>query len=227
MLPAIAVVPFVNRDAMPEHHLAGDVLAEELIRDLSRSPDLRVISRLSTAAFRHRGLQPDAISAHLNAEYVLSGTYVVRGNEIMLSADLVEAATARMMWSTQLLASLASLVEGERETLLQLVKEIRSAVMVREVERTRGQAVPTLKSYSLLMAAITLMHRGSQDDFEEATSCCRQSSTAADGKLYRRLGWRNGTSCECSKAGRRIRNRTPGRPRTAPSGHLMLIPNAL
>ena len=139
MLPAIAVVPFVNRDAMPEHHLTGDVLAEELIRDLSRSLDLRVISRLSTATFRHRGLQPDAISAHLNAEYMLSGTYVVRGHEIKLSANLVEAATARIMWSTQLLASLASLVEGERETLLQLVKEIRSAVMVREVERTRDK----------------------------------------------------------------------------------------
>lgn len=168
ILPAIAVVPFVSRDPTPEHHFAGDVLAEELIRDLSCSPDLRVISRLSTGAFRYRGHEVDAIRAHLNSDFVLSGTYVLRDAEIDVSADLVEAITGRMVWSVRFRASIASLIEGTRERLLQLVREIRAAVMAREVERTRGEAVPTLKSYSLLMASIALMHRGSRDDFEEA-----------------------------------------------------------
>ena len=47
--------------------------------------------------------------------------------------------------------------------------------MARELQRARSQPLPTLKSYTLLMAAIALMHRLSPDDFEEARKLLQSS----------------------------------------------------
>ena len=62
-----------------------------MIRELSRSPDVNVISRLSTTAFRGRVVTLAEVNAHLNADYVLSGIYRVDGRQITLDAELAEA----------------------------------------------------------------------------------------------------------------------------------------
>ena len=51
--------------------MLGEVLAEEVIRALSRSPNMDVISRLSTTAFRGRLFSFEDIDQHLRANYVL------------------------------------------------------------------------------------------------------------------------------------------------------------
>ena len=68
--PTLAVIPFTARDATADQHVLGEVLADEIIRELSRSRDLSVISRLSTTAFRGRMVSLAEVNAHLNADYV-------------------------------------------------------------------------------------------------------------------------------------------------------------
>jgi adenylate cyclase len=166
--PSIAVVPFMTRDPKLEHQLIGDVLAEEIIRELSCSPDLDVISRLSTAPFRDRGLPVGEIHAHLEAEYVVSGSYSIEGNEIRLFIELAEAKLGRIVWIDSKRGRLTDLVCGEREMVAGIIAQLRQAMVICELERARSQAIPTLKSYTLMMAAVALMHRLSIRDFEEA-----------------------------------------------------------
>ncbi len=175
--PTLAVIPFTARDGTPEQHVLGEVLAEELIRELSRSPDVNVISRLSTTAFRGRVVTLAEVNAHLNADYVLSGIYQVDGQRITLDAELAEAKTGHVTWADRVHDRLAGILSGEQELVGRIVAEIRRAVRSRELQRARSQALPTLKSYTLLMAAITLMHRLSPRDFEEA---CKLLQTLID-----------------------------------------------
>ena len=72
--PTIAVIPFAARGVAPEHQVLGEVLADEVISSLSRTPELNVISRLSTTAFRGRETSLAELGAHLNANYVLSAS---------------------------------------------------------------------------------------------------------------------------------------------------------
>ena len=168
MRPTVAVVPFSTPDPAPEHRLLGEVLAEEVIRELSRSPDLNVISRLSTAPFRERGVVLAEISAHLSADYVLSGSYVVDGGQVELRAELAEAKSGRIVWTRCARDGVAGVVWGEQELIAHIVADVRAAVSARELQRAQAQARPTLKNYTLLMAAVALMHRLSLRDFEEA-----------------------------------------------------------
>lgn len=166
--PTVAVVPFSTPEAGREHRLVGEVLAEEIIRELSRSPDLNVISRLSSTPFRGRPNVLAEMRAHLHADYVLSGRYAIDGARLTVWAELAEAKSGRVVWTRRLEDHAAGVVWGEGEVVAQVVADLRAAVMARELERARLQSVPTLKNYTLLMAAVALMHRLSITDFEEA-----------------------------------------------------------
>jgi TolB-like protein len=166
--PTLAVIPFASRDAAADHHVLGEVLAEEMIRELSRSPDLNVISRLSTSAFRWRQATLAEINAHLSADYVLSGVYRADARRVVLDAELAEASTAQVVWAERLEDRLAGIIDGEQELIGRVIADVTAAVRSRELRRARSQALPTLRCYTLLMGAIALMHRLSLGDFEEA-----------------------------------------------------------
>lgn len=166
--PSLAMIPFSARSNEPEHQVFGEMLAEEVISALSRSAELHVISRLTTTAFRGRDASVDEVSAHLNASYVLSGSYRVSGEKLRLAAQLAEARSGRVVWAKDLKGQVPGIVSGKDELVDRIVAEASAAIMDRELERAQSQALPTLQSYTLLMAAISLMHRLSAHDFDRA-----------------------------------------------------------
>lgn len=166
--PSIAVVPFASRSAATDRGVIGEILAEEVIRCLSQSASLKVVSRLSTTAFSGRAASLKEISAHLGADYVLSGAYRAGGTRLKLDAELAEARTGRVLWSESLEDDLAGIVSGEQELIGRLIAAVGAAVAARDIQRPRCQPLPTLKAYSLMMAAVSLMHRLSRPDFEES-----------------------------------------------------------
>jgi class 3 adenylate cyclase/tetratricopeptide (TPR) repeat protein len=166
--PTVAVIPFASRGGDPEHLVLGEVLADEMISALSRTSDLNIISRLSTTAFRGREIALGEVSAHLNASYVLSGSYRVQGNRLILDAELAETKSGRVVWLKSFKGSVAEVLSGEHDLIDRVVAEVGAGVMARELQRAQSQALPTLKSYTLLMGAIALMHRLSLQDFDRA-----------------------------------------------------------
>jgi adenylate cyclase len=168
MKPTIAVVPFAPTHVPADRDVIGEVLAEEVIRALSRSPDLSVISRLSTTVLRGRDMPLSEIGGLLNADYVLSGRYGGDERTLVLDAELADAKTGRILWTERLKGPVEDLLTGEQELISRLVVEVGGAVIRRELQRSRAEPLPTLRAYTLLMGAIALMHRLSLQDFQES-----------------------------------------------------------
>jgi adenylate cyclase len=168
LAPYIAVVPFASRRAPEEHEITGEVLAEEIIRGISHSSDLNVISRLSTTAFRGRIVTLSEISAHLHADYVLSGVYSVDGSELTLDIELAEAKSGRVAWTDRIRERASAILQRDSELVARVIADVSAAIMKRELQRAQSQPLPTLKAYSLLLGAIALMHRLSRSDFAQA-----------------------------------------------------------
>jgi adenylate cyclase len=168
LLPSIAVVPFRARQFETDACLVGEILAEEIIGALSRSSSMDVISRLSTTAFRSRRFSFEDIDQHLHVNYVVSGTYQTSGDRLALNIELAEVKTRRVVWNESFNESLSGILTQEQEPIGQIVAKIAKAVQSRELQRTRSNPLPRVESYSLLMSAITLMHRMSLEDFKDA-----------------------------------------------------------
>lgn len=168
LAPSIAVIPLASRNIAHDHGVLGEVLAEEIIRGLSHSSSLNLVSRLSTTAFRGRDVPLSEVGARLNADYVLSGTYGNGDKRLKLDVALSETKTGRILWAESLEDDAFAILSGEQELIGRLITAVNAAVTTRELQRTRSQPLPTLKAYTLLMSAVSLMYRLSLPDFEEA-----------------------------------------------------------
>ncbi len=167
--PAIAVVPF---DGGVDHSrsIVGELIAEGVIAQLSLTAELQVISHLSCAALAGRVVEPRMIAEHLKANYLVSGTVHVLANRLVVSAELCETRNSAVVWAGRFQGDVSELVQAHSEVIDGIAAAVHDAILRREVQRARSQALPTLESYALLMGAINMMHRQSRSDFSRARS---------------------------------------------------------
>lgn len=164
----IAVLPFAGRAVAAEHELLGQIVADEVISTLSRSLQINVVSRLSTAALQDRELSLGDIGTRLRANYVLSGSFHVQGDRLTLKAELAETKDGRVAWAGSLKGKVAAILAGDDPLPDQLVSDACAGMMVHELHRAQGQTAQTLENHTLLLAGIALMHRISPQAFRRA-----------------------------------------------------------
>jgi len=168
--PTIAVLPFVLSTSQAGEELLGEILADRLIASLAISPDLRVISRLSTqAAWAHAGAAgSQSLLQHLGASYLLHGRCHSRGASLSVYAELVDAATGHVFWADTQQGRSDELFDAQGALVPALIAQVSRALLSHELQRARAQSMPSLQSYTLLLSAIALMHRHQLSDFERA-----------------------------------------------------------
>lgn len=165
----IAVIPFEARGAVDGRAFPmGQLLADDVIAQLSRVPALRVISRLSTAAFQLRPAQVDEAARAFDVDYVLHGSCVSVGGRTRVQAMLVDASGQEVVWSGQRSGSDEALMMGEHPLVDELVESVCAALIGHEVRRACQLALPTLSSYTILLGAIAMLHSLSLGDFRRA-----------------------------------------------------------
>jgi serine/threonine protein kinase/Tfp pilus assembly protein PilF len=96
---AVAVLPFTNLSADKEQEYFSDGLAEELIDRLAKNPKLRVISHNSAFSFKGKEVDTKTIAQKLNVTHVVEGSVRKAGNQLRITAQLIEAATDSHLWS--------------------------------------------------------------------------------------------------------------------------------
>jgi TolB-like protein/Tfp pilus assembly protein PilF len=166
--PTIAIIPFAIRSGEPGHEMLGEALADEVIAALSRTSELHVISRLSTTVFRGRNDAVEDIKTHLGASYILSGVCRAQGTQLALFVELIDAKTRNIVWAESLKGQVQGLFAADDELIARLVAAISASVMSNELGRAQRHALPTLEGYTLLLSAVSLMHRNSLADFQRA-----------------------------------------------------------
>ncbi len=152
----------------PEQDYFADGIVEDLITELSREPDLFVIARNSS--FAYKGQSPDIrqVARELGVRYVLEGSVRKAGNRIRLNAQLIEAETNRHVWAERYDRTLEDVFEVQDEltnainnTLLQKFRQIG-------FERSLHRAPRDMSAYDHVQRAFGLLLRINRADNEEA-----------------------------------------------------------
>jgi adenylate cyclase len=166
--PTIAVIPFEARSNEPENFVVGELIADGVIAQLSRNRDLRVISRLSTTAFRGRTGAIAEVESRLGSPFVLSGSYVCTGGKVLILAELADTRKNEALWAGRIAGAVGDLLEPQSELLNELATAVARALVNAEVQQSLVQPLPRLDSSSLLLGGISLMHRSSTSDFNRS-----------------------------------------------------------
>ncbi|MGM9426592.1 adenylate/guanylate cyclase domain-containing protein [Hydrogenophaga sp. MI9] len=164
----IAVLPFVSRGNAAEHFVIGELLADGVIVQLSRSHQLRVISRLSTSVLRGREDANQTASQQLDANFVLSGSYVAHGDRVLVTAELCDTRHHEVIWADRITGDVMDVLQQDSELINTLASNCANQLLHSEVQRTLTQALPRLDSSALMLGAINLMHRSTRRDLERS-----------------------------------------------------------
>lgn len=175
---SIAVLPLTCSAGTAEHATLGDFIADALIASLSLAPELKVLSRLSTRIVHERSLDTVRAAQLLGATYLLSGSFGVHGQKVVIDVEMADAKTAAVVWTKRIAGSIDDLFAHPSASLDSLSSEAHRALLDSESRQVKSRPLPNLASYSLLLGSIGLLHRTAREDFERAR-------TALDALIYR------------------------------------------
>jgi class 3 adenylate cyclase/tetratricopeptide (TPR) repeat protein len=96
---SIIVLPFTNLSDDREQQYFADGITEDLTSDLSRLENMFVISRNTAFTYRNKPIDTKQIGRELCVRYVLEGSVRRSGNQLRVSAQLIDAATDAYLWT--------------------------------------------------------------------------------------------------------------------------------
>jgi TolB-like protein/DNA-binding winged helix-turn-helix (wHTH) protein/Tfp pilus assembly protein PilF len=96
---SIAVLPFLDLSEAKDQEYFADGMAEEILDALAKVPNLRLIARTSSFQFKGRNEDARSMGAKLNVAYVLEGSVRRSGNEVRITAQLIDTGNGSHRWS--------------------------------------------------------------------------------------------------------------------------------
>jgi TolB-like protein/DNA-binding winged helix-turn-helix (wHTH) protein/Tfp pilus assembly protein PilF len=117
---SLAVLPLENLSGDASQNYFADGMTDELITDLAQIGALRVISRTSVMVYKGARKPLPQIARELNVDAVVEGTVLRSGDQVRITAQLIEASTDKHLWSQS--------YEGELRDTLALQNRVASAI---------------------------------------------------------------------------------------------------
>ncbi len=99
--PSIAVLPFTNFSGDAGQDYFVDGMTEAIITGLSRVPELLVISRGTSFTYKGRSVQIDEVGRELGVRYVMEGSVQKAGDQVRITAQLIDTMNDTHVWSKQ------------------------------------------------------------------------------------------------------------------------------
>jgi class 3 adenylate cyclase/TolB-like protein len=160
--PSVAVLPFTDLSAGTEGNAAGetyfvDGIIEEVILELSRFPEMIVIARNSSFAFRDQNLDARAVAEKLGVQYFVTGSLKRADKRIRISAQLVEAASGVNIWAERYDRELADIFDLQEELARALAITIAGRVADTAADRAQRRGTANMTAYEWYLRGRALM----------------------------------------------------------------------
>jgi adenylate cyclase len=149
--PSIAVLPFQNMSDAAEDVYFADGIAEDIITELSRYPDLFVIARNSSFTYRGKAVQVTDVAHELGVQYVLEGSVRRGGNRVRITAQLIDAVSGKHLWAERYDRSLEDIFAVQDEVTQSIVAVLPARVEAAALERASRKTSNSLHAYDNLL----------------------------------------------------------------------------
>src|SRR5437868_6765134 len=155
---SIAVLPFENLSDDKQNAYFADGVQDEILTDLAKVADLKVISRTSVMQYKNsaqRNLRE--IGKALGVAHVLEGTVQRSAGRVRVSAQLIDARTDAHLWAERYDRELADVFAIESELAKQIVSQLKSKLSPQEKAAIEQKPTADLAAHDLYIRAKTLI----------------------------------------------------------------------
>ena len=152
--PSVAVLPFANMSADPEQEYFADGITEDIITELSRFPELMVIARNSTFAYKGRAVDLRDVSRDLGVRFVVEGSVRRAGNRVRVTAQLIDATSGSHLWAERYDRDLEDIFAVQEEITRGIVASVAPQIELAETGRVLLGRDVDFSSYDLALKAL-------------------------------------------------------------------------
>jgi len=150
-IKSVAVLPFSNASGDPNAEYLSDGITEGVIDRLSGLPTLKVISRTSAFRYKRRDIEPQKVAKELGVDALVTGRVVQRGDDLSVSAELVDAREDKQLWGEQYSRKLADAVSVQQEIATAISGNLRVRLTSEEKTRLVKSAATNPEAYQLYL----------------------------------------------------------------------------
>jgi adenylate cyclase len=154
--PSIVVLPFANLAGDPEEDYLCNGITEDIITELSRFSELRVIARHSSFHYKDKEIMPGQIARELGVTYILQGSARRGRDRVRITAQLTDATTGTHIWAEHYDRTLDDVFAIQDEVVRTIAPLLVAHVRKAEVERTLLKPPATWQAYHYFMRGLDL-----------------------------------------------------------------------
>jgi len=162
---SIAVLAFEDLSPEGDQEYFADGLSEELLNVLARIPDLQVAGRTSSFAFKGQNRDLREIGEILNVAHILEGSVRKSGNQIRVTAQLINAKTGFHLYSETYDGSLTDVFAVQDEIAASISSALRTELIGTEVQQVTATAI---EAYDLYLVARQKIYTRDKEEMIEA-----------------------------------------------------------
>ena len=151
-IDSVAVMPFVNTGNDPNAEYLSDGISEGLIDSLSELPSLKSVTPFrSVLSYKGKQLDPQAAGRELDVGAVLTGRLTLRGDEVLVSAELVDVKNNKRLWGKQYGHGLADVSKLQSEIAQDVSERLRLKLTSEQQERLAKPNTENAEAYQLYL----------------------------------------------------------------------------
>ncbi|MEJ2185263.1 MAG: tetratricopeptide repeat protein [Gemmatimonadota bacterium] len=162
---SVAVLPFTDLSADPEHGLFSDGVTEDVLAHLGKVKALRVTSRTSVLRYRETTKPVREIAAELGVRTVLEGSVRVVGDRVRIVAQLIDANSDTHLWAETYDRELHDIFAVQSDVAEAVARALEANLSGRELEQIHQQPTDDLQAYTLFLKGMAAFDSGLPDDY--------------------------------------------------------------
>ncbi|MBN2409549.1 MAG: hypothetical protein JXE07_07400, partial [Candidatus Aminicenantes bacterium] len=165
---SIVVLPFKNISPEEGQDYFSDGITDEIIADLSGVRALRVISRSSAMTYKGSTKTIPEIAKELNVRYVLEGSVRKSGDNLRITAQLIDAGRDTHLWTEKFVGSLADVFDIQEKVSRAIVIALKHELAPDEERTMTDRPIQNLRAYECYLKARKDMYQCSKESMERA-----------------------------------------------------------
>lgn len=172
---SVAVLPFSNASGDPTTEYLSDGITEGIIDRLSGLPNLKVISRTSAFRYKQHEIEPQKVAKELGVEALVTGRVIQRGNDLSVSAELVDAREDKQLWGEQYSRKLADVASVQREIATAISGNLRVRLTSEDKTRLAKSSAANPEAYQLYLKGRYLGNQGTAAGLKKSVEYFEQA----------------------------------------------------
>ena len=148
---SIAVLPFTNLSNDPEQEYFSDGIVEAILDHLFKIGELKVTSGTSTKKYRKTELSVKEIGRELGVSSILEGSVQKIGNNVRITAQLIDARTDVHLWSETYDRNISDIFSIQSEVAQTVARELKATLTLKEKGQIEKNQTNNVGAYNLYL----------------------------------------------------------------------------